>query len=398
MEFTTWAKELETYAKDIKVAQIQDEVLVTQDGKVLMMDDRDQTKETAEILAAWSDIVAVGASSTMPDAYYYGLKADGTIVDSKINRGNATLEEFSNLEWIQIITDVNRTWESIVGYTKDHKVLAYSTEKDFYEWIASFSEDPYSMRERMRHESDYDRSVAWYRDTEIYASVCEEASKVKQYDSNRTFLTSVMVQEDGTAVFWSGFNEPVVFENVKQVPDDDNLILKNDGTVEIVDHGMAMSESYKPKEKFAYVESWTDVDQIMECQNVVYGLKNDGTLVTDSDYMDEEFPLMKKIFSNGFLALGIIEDDRVFVIQRDSDSEEKGMTHVDTWANVADLAIGNSHTAALLHDGTVLATGRNDRGQCNVEEWTNIEKIYVGEQCTLGIDKDGNLLMAGVLH
>ena len=120
--------------------------------------------------------------------------------------------------------------------------------------------------------------------------------------------------------------------------------------------------------------------------------------MTDSDYMDEEFPLMKKIFSNGFLALGITEDDRVFVILRDLDSEEKGMTQVDSWTNVADLAIGNSHTVALLHDGTVLAAGRNDRGQCNVEEWTDVEKIYAGKNCTLGINKNGDLLIAGQIQ
>ncbi len=392
-----YADILAKFAEGKNVAQIQDDVMVTQEGTVLMIDDRDQRKETAEKLATWSDMVAVSSNTDSPDAFYYGVKSDGTIVNSMISRGNAELEEFKNLEWVEIVTDMNRVFESVVGYTKDHKLLVYTISDNAYELMATFAEDAYHLRERMMFESQYDRSVAWYQDPEIYQFLCEEASKIKDYDSKRDMLTSVLVQEDGTAAFYSGMREPVLFENVKGIANNnDNLILKKNGTVEIVDHGV--EDRLDEQERYAYVKEWTDVEQIIDCQNVVFGLKADGTLITISDYMETEYPVMKKLVSSSFLALGITKDDGVYVVLSDGTCREKGMDQVDSWTNVANLAIGDSHTVALLHDGTVRATGSNSRGQCDVEEWTNVEKIYAGEACTLGIDQDGNLLIAGALN
>ena len=63
-----------------------------------------------------------------------------------------------------------------------------------------------------------------------------------------------------------------------------------------------------------------------------------------------------------------------------------------------DIAVGESHVAGLLANGTVIAAGSNHAGQCNVEGWENIVFLTAGRNCTLGITADGDLMMAGSLY
>ena len=49
----------------------------------------------------------------------------------------------------------------------------------------------------------------------------------------------------------------------------------------------------------------------------------------------------------------------------------------------------------LKQDGTVIASGRNDKQQFNIEDWGNIVKIIGQKDITVGIKNDGTLVTAG---
>lgn len=59
---------------------------------------------------------------------------------------------------------------------------------------------------------------------------------------------------------------------------------------------------------------------------------------------------------------------------------------------ISQVAIGADHIAVLRSDGTVAATGSNDRGQCDVGSWSRIVKIWAGPGVTLGLTDQGELL------
>ena len=96
--------------------------------------------------------------------------------------------------------------------------------------------------------------------------------------------------------------------------------------------------------------------------------------------------------------LALMEDGTVLPLESSSYAVEFGRTQVTGWKDVADIAVGQSHVAGLLSDGTVVAAGSNHAGQCDVEDWENIVYLTAGRNCTLGITADGELKIAGSLY
>ncbi len=55
-----------------------------------------------------------------------------------------------------------------------------------------------------------------------------------------------------------------------------------------------------------------------------------------------------------------------------------------------------AHTVGLNPDGTVVATGANDKGQCNVKNWRNVIAVACGTNQTLGLKSDGTVYATGL--
>lgn len=62
------------------------------------------------------------------------------------------------------------------------------------------------------------------------------------------------------------------------------------------------------------------------------------------------------------------------------------------WKNVTAIATGTSHAIALLKNGSVIATGSNERGQCNVSGWHDIKAITATSHLSLGLKSDGTVV------
>ncbi len=63
--------------------------------------------------------------------------------------------------------------------------------------------------------------------------------------------------------------------------------------------------------------------------------------------------------------------------------------------NVQQLAVGSTHVAALLGDGTVAAAG-TQAAACQVSAWHDIVQIAAGSDYTVGLQKNGNVVFAGL--
>lgn len=59
------------------------------------------------------------------------------------------------------------------------------------------------------------------------------------------------------------------------------------------------------------------------------------------------------------------------------------------------IAAGEGFTVGLCVGGRVVAVGRNDFGQCNVSDWENVVSIACGRSYTVGLTADGRVYTAG---
>lgn len=59
------------------------------------------------------------------------------------------------------------------------------------------------------------------------------------------------------------------------------------------------------------------------------------------------------------------------------------------------IATGAKHTIAVCADGTVLATGSNWHGQCNISDWRDVVSVAAGETASAGVRADGTVVVVG---
>lgn len=76
-------------------------------------------------------------------------------------------------------------------------------------------------------------------------------------------------------------------------------------------------------------------------------------------------------------------------------NNDRGQCNVLSWTDIVALAAGEDHTVGLKSNGTVIATGSNNAGQCDVGDWTDIVAIAAGKNHTVGLKMDGTVVVAG---
>ena len=139
----------------------------------------------------------------------------------------------------------------------------------------------------------------------------------------------------------------------------------------------------------------------------MWGLHRDGTVSTTVEENRESLQDVLNVEKiAGYIGgqhgledvLALKKDGTVEPIVAGELAVEMGRTQVQSWTGIKDIAVGESHVAGLLSDGTVIAAGSNHAGQCDVEDWENIVYLTAGRNCTLGITADGELKMAGSLY
>ena len=105
---------------------------------------------------------------------------------------------------------------------------------------------------------------------------------------------------------------------------------------------------------------------------------------------------------------GVKEDGTVVAAGRN----DFGQCNVSGWRDITDVVVGGAEriemsdgssvgggfTVGLKANGTVVATGWNITGQCNVSDWHDIIAIDTGSVHTVGLKSDGTLVAAGENH
>lgn len=175
--------------------------------------------------------------------------------------------------------------------------------------------------------------VATTASVQKLAAVCDDGT-VKVHGYNLSNYTEVNALSDVAAVTVEEFKENSFF------------CLLSDGTVKMI--------SKFPDANYPEVADWTDIKAIDGGDQVVFGLKNDGTVV----------------FSGPF---------------------SRYYSAVKTWTNVKEISARQDGIAALTNDGKVLSAGIFVTGN-PVSTWSNIKKAVFDGYFYWGIDESGNIV------
>lgn len=92
----------------------------------------------------------------------------------------------------------------------------------------------------------------------------------------------------------------------------------------------------------------------------------------------------------------------MFLIPKDRLSEWKTVVSKDSFSVLSspqtDSAGSDRHLVLRRPDGTAEAFGRNTYGQCNLSEWTNLSAVAAGNTFSAGLRTDGTVVVAGLLQ
>lgn len=169
--------------------------------------------------------------------------------------------------------------------------------------------------------------------------------------------------------------------------------LKEDGTV------VAVSDYMNEKElKFP----WENIVALSELQVSTYrrtcGLKKDGTIVIagrqDKEYQfadaPENFKDIKKIAAGYDLLAGLKNDGTVtaydFMFNKAKELP---------WTDIVDIAASNGNVYGLKEDGTVLGFYFLEDKEIDMSEWTDIVSISASDTHIVALRKDGKVLAKG---
>ena len=113
------------------------------------------------------------------------------------------------------------------------------------------------------------------------------------------------------------------------------------------------------------LKSWEDIVSITQVDNMVIGVKKDGSIVT-------------------------------------SGKRCNAVSDVENWKDIVavsgarGVSGGPEHIIGLKSDGTVVAAGgKMNRNQCNVSNWRDIVAISAGPFISVGLRKDGSVVATG---
>lgn len=171
--------------------------------------------------------------------------------------------------------------------------------------------------------------------------------------------------------------------------------LKSDGTVVWCGGRTLDYDWLKDPEIMGVVDKWTGVAQIATSCCDIAALMNDGSVEITGSIWTEDLEETK-----GFTQISVYEvfmalrrDGTVYLY--DPYTREENNYDVSDWKDITQISCGFDHAVALRKDGTVVATGSNDSHQCDTGDWTDVVQVVAGRWHTIGLKSDGTLLFAG---
>ena len=354
---------------------------VKKDGTAAFLESADESLQAE--LRTWTELEAISSAYNWDRLLVFGLRKDGTILEYRQNVGNAELSDFSELKWIQVIPG---TSESLAAVTADGRIFTFGMEYTLFE----------KNTQRLGIRPD---ELTGFVGKQGY--LCADGTLLAE---NWEGVWSEKDVRQAVELWKGGFTG---------VNTGAYALLTDSGRVRIYQFGEELTgtginaETWLTDVKRA--EDWTDVVQILGVRGTLFGLHEDGSISCTAEENRDALASISGVRKiAGYVGeraqlalsdiLALMEDGTVRPLISDEYSVQFGRTQVTGWKDVADIAVGESHVAGLLSDGTVVAAGSNHAGQCDVEDWENIVFLTAGRNCTLGITADGELKMAGSLY
>jgi alpha-tubulin suppressor-like RCC1 family protein len=125
-------------------------------------------------------------------------------------------------------------------------------------------------------------------------------------------------------------------------------------------------------------------------------LKRDGTVFSsdrnNNQYNVQDWQHILSISTSDNHAVGLKVDGTVVA----TGLNDKGQCDVGHWHDIVAVSADDFHTVGLKKSGNVVAVGCNDDGECNTDNWSGIVAIYTTYKRTIGLTKDGNVIVCGV--
>ena len=91
-----------------------------------------------------------------------------------------------------------------------------------------------------------------------------------------------------------------------------------------------------------------------------------------------------------------LKSDGTVLVTKSSYISKEYQPDTSKWKNIVQISAGDMHILGLKKDGTVVASGGNDRGQSNVSGWKDIVQVCTGYNTSLGLKSDGTVVSAGL--
>ena len=275
----------------------------------------------------WHDIIAVSSSGT----HTVGLKSDGTVVATGLNSETITVEE-----GFFITRRIPRTAESgACNVSNWHDIIAIATSEDTTYGVMkngaliSTVLNDLNIRSWREPTRDPDIKRGWHE----VARGWDDVIAITQGVDNNLFG----LRKNGTLVAFQRIESQEKWNNLVAISSNQNRLLglKNDGTIIYTRCHMEFFESM--------------FKQLRNLRNIA------GISATIGCYCDEEVITCVK------------KDGSVFSVNYEG--EHPRCEELKLWNNIIMVSSSKWHTVGLKDDGTVVATGANNKGQCNVQSW-----------------------------
>lgn len=200
----------------------------------------------------------------------------------------------------------------------------------------------------------------------------------------------VALDKDG-AVWGTAFGKWADHEgDIAQITGNENAVyaLLADGTLECL-------KGKEPAQ--GEILSWNDILAV-SMDFYAVGLKSDGTAVIAGDNPPDisGWSDLKAVATADQVVAGLRNDGTV-VAAFGEDMTESPLADAGQWADITAISVGEEgcHIVGLKADGTVVAAGDNKFGECDVSDWTDMVAVSAGYRFTIGLKADGTVVAVG---
>lgn len=248
---------------------------------------------------------------------------------------------------------------------------------------------------KMRQASGMFASVVGYRDADTLAAACDE--RVQQLKKGSAKKRGIWAITTAGVVFLMAV---VIVLTAVVVPDS-----KYRSAVTAMNQG----EYKKAGSIFAQITDYKDSeDQLYQCAMGVYlAGDTDGALemlklINDDqtanaqiswflEKRQNDVPEWNSIAAGKYHTAAVLENGKVVA----TGFNEYFQCHTSTWEDIVCVTVGKDHTIGLTRDGGLIAAGRNEDEQCSIAGWSDIKEIDAGQYHTVGLEKKSTVMATG---